>query len=248
LPQPAGSTVTRIDYRAELDAIADAMAGPLLQIGSRTQVIDRDTAGRRTWRERAGAKGFVGADLKSGENVDAAFDICWPVDRIRAALKPTGHESFGGIVCAHLLEHVRDPFAAARNIEALLAPGGHAFIQVPWVQAFHAFPDDYWRISLSGLELLFQGLKPLDAFYSGGSGDVGYRIVRDGVADLSPSARAAEAELFQVLLPAQQSVQFLKAAGKRIHLSRGYMPVTVVNFVAEKPSGGDRPGYHHQPG
>jgi len=231
-----GGTVTRLDYRAELDRIAAAMPGPVLQIGSRTQVIDREASRRRTWRERAAGKGFVGADLEHGENVDAVFDICWPLDRIRAAMEPAGHPAFGGIVCAHLLEHVRDPFAAARNITTLLAPGGRVFVQVPWVQAFHAFPDDYWRISLSGLELLFEGLVPLDAFYSGGSGDAAYRIERNGAADLSAPARAAEAELFQVLLPPAQSVQLLKAAGKRIHLSRGYMPVTVINFVAGKPS------------
>lgn len=232
-----GPTVTRIDYRAELDRIAAAMPGPVLQIGSRTQVIDRQAGGRRTWRERAAGKGFVGADLEPGENVDAVFDICWPIERICAALERNGPAAFGGIVCAHLLEHVRDPFAASRNIAALLAPGGRVFVQVPWVQAFHPFPDDYWRISLSGLELLFAGLAPLDAFYSGGSADAAYRIERNGAADLSSPARAAEVELFQVLLPHAQSVQLLKAAGKRIHLSRGYMPVTVINFVAEKPSG-----------
>ena len=59
---------------------------------------------------------------------------------------------------------------------------------------------------------------------------------RMDVCYLSPPARAAEAELFQVLLPPAQSVQLLKSAGKRIHLSRGYMPVTVVNFVAKRPT------------
>jgi hypothetical protein len=230
-----GPTLTQFAYKAELDKIAGEMPGPVLQIGSRSQVIDRKTEDRKTWRDRCGAKGFVGADLEAGANVDAVFDICWPLERIRAALLATGQQSFGGIVCSHLLEHVKDPFAAARNIVALLAPGGRVFVQVPWVQAFHAFPDDYWRISLSGLEVLLEGLTTLDAFYSGGSSNVAYRIVRGGRADLSLKAREAEAELFQVLLPAQASERLLAQAGKRIHLSRGYMPVTVVNFLAVKP-------------
>jgi len=229
-------TVAALPYKAELDAIAAAMPGTVLQIGARRQVIDRGAENRRTWRERAGGKGFVGADLEPGENVDAVFDICWPLDRIRAALPDGGHGAFGGIVCAHLLEHVKDPFTAARNIAALLAPGGRVFIQVPWVQAFHAFPDDYWRISLSGLEVLFEGLAPVDAFYSGGSSDVAYRITRDGKTDFSRRTREAEAELFQVLLPREASQRLLAQAGKRLHLSRGYMPVTVINFVAEKPA------------
>ncbi|MDT8344476.1 MAG: methyltransferase domain-containing protein, partial [Thermohalobaculum sp.] len=218
-------TVVPLALKAALDAVAAAMPGPVLQIGARSQVIDRNAPNRRTWRDRAGAKGFVGADLAPGENVDAVFDICWPIERIRAALAPAGHAAFGGIVCAHLLEHVKDPFAAARNIAALLAPGGRAFIQVPWVQAFHAFPDDYWRISLSGLEVLFEGLAPVDCFYSGGSGDIAYRITRDGRADFSRRTREAEAELFQVLLPREASQRLIAQAGKRLHLSRGYMPV-----------------------
>ena len=36
---------------------------------------------------------------------------------------------------------------AARNIEALLRPGGLAYVATPWSQAFHAAPDDYWRFS-----------------------------------------------------------------------------------------------------
>jgi hypothetical protein len=232
----SGPTVTQLDYKTVLDQIADSMSGPVLQIGSRTQVIDQQVGNRKTWRDRCVAKGFVGADLEAGDNVDAVFDICWPLDRIRTALLHAGHQAFGGIVCAHLLEHVKNPFAAARNISDLLAPGGRVFIQVPWVQAFHAFPDDYWRMSLSGLEVLFEGLTPLDAFYSGGSSDIACRIVQGERTDFSLKTRGAEAEIFQVLLPRQASERLLEQAGKQVHLSRGYMPVMVVNFVAEKPT------------
>ncbi len=83
---------------------------------------------------------------------------------------------------------------------------------------------------------MFEGLTPLDAFYSGGSSDVAYRIVKGGRTDFSLKTRGAEAEIFQVLLPRQASEQLLAQAGKQIHLSRGYMPVMVVNFVAEKPT------------
>jgi len=235
--QPDGRTLTQFAYQAELDGIAAAMPGPVLQIGARSQVIDQTVGGRKTWRDRCGDKRFVGADLEPGDNVDAVFDICWPLEQIGAALLGSGHQTFGGIICAHLLEHVRDPFAAARNISSLLAPGGRVFVQVPWVQAFHAFPDDFWRISLSGLEVLFDGLTTLDTFHSGGSSDVAYRIMCDGRTDLSLQSREAEAELFQVLLPRPASEQLLARAGKRVHLSRGYMPVMVTNYLAEKPAG-----------
>lgn len=228
-------TLTQFAYKDEIDRIGAALPGPVLQIGSRSQVIDQQVENRKTWRDRCTAQGFVGADMEPGQNVDAVFDICWPLDRIKTALLPAGHQSFGGIICSHLLEHVKDPFGAARNISALLAPGGQAFVQSPWVQGFHAFPDDYWRISLSGLEVLFEGLETRDVFYSGGSSDAGYRIVKDGRADLSLQTRQVEAELFQVVLPRPASEKLLRSAGKRVHLSRAYMPVMVINYLAEKP-------------
>jgi SAM-dependent methyltransferase len=220
-------------YAAELDRIAELVDGPALHVGARSQVLDRSVEDRRTWRERLGAVGYVGADLEPGPNVDAVFDVTWPMERIAAALAPR-EAVFGTVLALHLLEHVRDPFAAARNLAALVAPGGHLFVQVPWVQAFHPFPDDYWRISLSGLLVLFEGLEPVDAFYSGGSSDVAFRITRGGRPAFDREVRHAEASLFQVVLEREANVRFLRGAGKRAALSRAYLPLTVVNFLARR--------------
>lgn len=225
--------IDQLAYGAAIAGVAGSLSGPVLQIGARSQVIDQSTGDRQTWRSRMAGQTFVGADLEPGENVDAVFDICWPLDRIETALLPTGHTAFGAVICAHLLEHVKNPFQAARNILALTAPGGRVFIQVPWVQGFHGFPDDYWRISASGLEVLFDGMRPVDLFFSGGSSDVAYRIRRGGVVALDRDIREAEAGLFQVLLQAETSKRLAAQAG-RLHLSRGYLPIMVVNFLAER--------------
>lgn len=73
--------------------------------------------------------------------MDAVLDITAPMAEIRKALPDI--KQFGTVICAHLLEHVKNPFDAAHNISELVSPGGRVFIQVPLVQAFHAFPDDY---------------------------------------------------------------------------------------------------------
>lgn len=232
---PDQPVIDQLAYGAAVAGVAEALAGPVLQIGARSQVIDKSAGDRQTWRSRMAGTAFIGADLDAGENVDAVFDICWPLERIQAALAPAGHSAFGAVICAHLLEHVKDPFQAARNIMALTAPGGRVFIQVPWVQGFHGFPDDYWRISASGLELLFEGFRPVDLFVSGGSSDVAYRIRRGGEVALDRDIREAEAGLFQVLLQAETSKRLAAQAGK-LHLSRGYLPIMVINFLAERPA------------
>ncbi|MEM7058767.1 MAG: methyltransferase domain-containing protein [Pseudomonadota bacterium] len=223
----------KLNYKAELDRLAAGMDGPALQIGSRQQVIDQQVEGRKTWRDRLADCEFTGADLEDGDNVDAVFDITWPLDQIREALP--GAKEFQTIICAHVLEHVKNPFDAARNITDLLAPGGAAFIQVPWVQGFHAFPDDFWRISVSGLGVLFPDLKARDYFYSGGSSDVAYRLTRGGLTAFDIDAKQAEAQAFQVLLPHEMNDRMLAQMKGPQYLSRGYMPATVISWLARKP-------------
>ena len=192
-------------------------------------------AGRDLSGEDFNDRDLTGADLEDGDNVDAVFDITWPLDRIRATLP--GAKEFRTIICAHVLEHVKNPFDAARNITDLLAPGGTAFIQVPWVQGFHAFPDDFWRISLSGLGVLFPDLTPRDCFYSGGSSDVAYRLTRNGMTAFDIDAKQAEAQLFQILLSPDSNQRMLSQMQGTQYLSRGYMPMTVITWIARKPEG-----------
>lgn len=238
MPQAKGSPpsylVKQSDYKVEIERVCARLHGPVCQIGARAQLLDTKEL---NWRRRLAEKGFIGADLEAGDNVDVTFDICDDLKVIEAALAPAlAERRLNGIICAHLLEHLPRPWIAARNIEILLAPGGLAFVQVPWVQRFHAYPDDYWRISLSGLLELFSGLELVDAFYSGGSSDVAYRMWHDGVADFSLQARQIEAAAFQIVLPPDDNRRFLeKLPDRRAYLSRGYLPMIMINFLARKP-------------
>jgi SAM-dependent methyltransferase len=233
-------TLAQSAYEAEIAAVVARFEGPVCQIGARAQMID---AQERSWRGRLARRGlagadFIGADLEPGENVDAVFDLCAPLPAIEAALAPAlAGRAVRGLICAHLLEHVRRPWVAAGNLAALLAPGGLLFVQVPWVQAFHAFPDDLWRISLSGLLELFPGLALVDAFVSGGSNDVAYRLHRDGRPDFSLAARRMEAKLFQLVFPAEENRRLLgMLKERRAYLSRGYLPTLFVSALFGKPA------------
>ncbi|MEM7221616.1 MAG: hypothetical protein AAF495_01470 [Pseudomonadota bacterium] len=231
--RPPNFIVQQSDYKVELERICARLEGPVCQVGARAQTLDTK---KLNWRQRFAGKGFIGADLEAGENVDAVFDVCDQLPVIQTALAPAlAGRQLGAIVCSHLMEHLRRPWVAAGNIESLLPPGGLAFIQVPWVQGFHAFPDDFWRMSLSGLLELFPGLELVDAFYSGGSSDVAYRVWRDGIVDFSLQARQIEAAAFQVLLSKEDNQRFLKSLPEqRAYLSRGYLPVIFVNYLGRK--------------
>lgn len=224
--------VTQLGYQAERKRIAAALDGPVLHIGSRSQIIDQQVDGRFTWREALEGRELVGADLDQGDNVDVVLDITWPEQKCVDAL---GGRRFGSIICSHLLEHVRNPFDAARNISAILRPGGQVFVQVPWVQGFHDFPDDFWRISFSGLQVLFDGFQTVDMFYSGGSSDVCYRLHRGDTPAVDVEALKIESDLFQLVYPQAVNQQLLKQHARTAYLSRAYMPMVILTWLARKP-------------
>ena len=113
----------------------------------------------------------------------------------------------------------------------------------PWSQAFHATPDDYWRFSVRGLMLLFERLKILSAFYSGGDVglDVAYRVVRDGKPELESRAGAVEQGLFQLVLDHEDNRAVLaRQATERLPVSRTYLPTLFVNIVGGRLADGQR--------
>jgi SAM-dependent methyltransferase len=60
------------------------------------------------------------------------------------------------VICEQVLEHVQDPVAAVRNLVRLARPGGTVVIDTPFLVRLHAAPDDYWRFTPHGLELLMR--------------------------------------------------------------------------------------------
>ena len=66
------------------------------------------------------------------------------------------------IVCTEVLEHTLNPFAAAKEIKRLLAPGrGIALISVPYMFRIHGPLPDCWRFSVHGLRELFKDFNVL---------------------------------------------------------------------------------------
>jgi hypothetical protein len=84
------------------------------------------------------------------------FDVCAP---------PAGSARFDVVICDQVLEHVVDPFAAARSLAALAVPDGYVVVGVPFLVRVHPAPSDYWRFTADGLRVLLEraGLDVLTA-------------------------------------------------------------------------------------
>ena len=76
-------------------------------------------------------------------------------------------EKFDVIYSNNVFEHLEDPFTAARNISSLLKSGGVVITIVPFSQRYHRSPEDYFRFTHSGVEILFSSTGNFKLLQSG---------------------------------------------------------------------------------
>ncbi len=68
---------------------------------------------------------------------------------------PFKDNSFDGIICTEVLEHVPDPVPFIAELYRVLKPKGLAIITIPWSARYHYQPYDYHRYTPSTLLQLF---------------------------------------------------------------------------------------------
>ncbi|MDH5216595.1 MAG: class I SAM-dependent methyltransferase [Gammaproteobacteria bacterium] len=99
---------------------------------------------------------------------------------------PLASESVDLVITQEVLEHVRDPFLAISEIERVLKPGGKLYIQLPFTIGFHPCPNDYWRFTHEGIDVLVKhsGMEILQSGMTVGPATGFYRILVEFVAIL----------------------------------------------------------------
>jgi len=94
------------------------------------------------------------------------FEICdYPTTDVRGVGErlPFRSNNFDAAFSFSVLEHVRDPFACAREIVRVLKPGGRLYCVVPFLQPFHAYPHHYYNMTAQGLAILFRDGTTIEA-------------------------------------------------------------------------------------
>jgi len=64
--------------------------------------------------------------------------------------------TFDAVFSFAVLEHVRDPFACAKEIIRILKPHGQLYCVVPFLQPLHGYPHHYYNMTHQGLRSLFE--------------------------------------------------------------------------------------------
>jgi SAM-dependent methyltransferase len=81
---------------------------------------------------------------------------------------PFADGSFDAVLSLNVIEHLRDPFQAAREITRVLKPGGELYCVLPFMQPFHGYPNHYYNATSAGLRNLFPQLTIERAEVAGG--------------------------------------------------------------------------------
>jgi len=143
----------------------------------------------------------VGAGLRPDYRADVVNleVVPYPSTDVIAASEylPFADATFDLVISVAVLEHVRDPFAAARELTRIVRPGGRIFAAVPFLQPYHGYPDHYYNMTAAGLRNLFAefDVERLDVPASGHPAFALTWIVKSWLAGLSPQNASAFAQL-----------------------------------------------------
>jgi SAM-dependent methyltransferase len=66
---------------------------------------------------------------------------------------PFKSESFDAVLSLSVLEHVKNPFKCAEEILRVLKPGGTLIMVVPFLQAYHGYPDHFYNMTSNRLKI-----------------------------------------------------------------------------------------------
>lgn len=130
--------------------------------------------GRRLWAMPGVSRCHViHMDLGGGEGVNLLGD---------AHVLPLSDASLDAVIMQAVLEHLAEPRAAIAEAWRALRPGGVLYVEMPFLQGFHADPHDYQRYTLEGLRRRLAGFEELASGVSVGPFCTLVWLLRDGLS------------------------------------------------------------------
>lgn len=135
----------RIESNRWLRTQAAGITGRVLSIGSGD---DRDGEGGRYRHYFTRCRAYTTSEPVPTPGCDLVLDV--------RHMPAIADAAFDCIFCSGVLEHVDDPFAAMAEMTRILRPGGVLLLGLPFRQAIHLAPTDYWRFTEHGVRVLLE--------------------------------------------------------------------------------------------
>ena len=128
--------------------------------------------GRWLWKNQATSNPkFINLDITISTVLSVQGD---------AHLLPLKDKSVDAVIMQALLEHVTSPSEVVKEAFRVLKPGGILYVEVPFLQGFHADPHDYQRYTLPGLKVLLSDFEEIVSGVSVGPFCSFVWLIRDG--------------------------------------------------------------------
>lgn len=108
--------------------------------------------GRKPYQARLPASRYVGLEIDTPRSRAAGVAEVFYDGRTF----PFGDESFDGVLCSQVFEHVFNPPEFLAEIRRVLRPGGTLVLAVPFVWDEHEQPHDFGRYSSFGLRAVLE--------------------------------------------------------------------------------------------
>ena len=131
--------------------------------------------GIRLWEGGGGVGDFslFNLDIGLGDDVNVVGD---------AHRLPLVSDSVDAVVMQAVLEHLASPELAIEEVFRILKPGGVLYIEMPFLQGFHADPHDYQRYTVEGLRQLLSSYDEIASGVSVGPFCSLVWLLRDGLS------------------------------------------------------------------
>jgi SAM-dependent methyltransferase len=136
-------TTAREESNTWLKYHAGGIKGDVLSIGSG---IDRDGEGGKYQDYFKNCSSYTTSEVTAKSGCDLVLDV--------RSMPGIPDESFDCVFCSGVLEHVDDYLGGLREITRILKPGGILLLGLPFRQALHMAPNDYWRFTEYGIRHL----------------------------------------------------------------------------------------------
>ena len=133
--------------------------GRILDIGCGQQEVNYGNSGQ-----------IIRLDIRKTQGIDIVAD---------AHNLPFQDSVFSGIICKEVLEHLHHPHKAVDEMRRVLLPGGKLVASMPFYHPIHSPPNDYFRFTKFGLQMLFEQWSQVSIRAKNGLlGTLGIHIVR----------------------------------------------------------------------
>lgn len=154
-PQPTAASKARRESNAWLRAHCREITGTVLSIGSGD---DGDNEGGSYRSYFTAASAYTTSEVTSDFNCDLVIDI--------RSMPEIPDESFDCVYCSGVLEHVDDVRAGIDEITRILKQRGTLLLGLPFRQAIHLAPQDFWRFTEFGIRYLLRTSYEIDVLTS----------------------------------------------------------------------------------